>query len=308
MVYKEYRMTAASSPGWKLPFNLALLLHLVLLSSALLLPKYLQKNPIIAESYTVDLISIAEPPAAAPPSPPAAATPPPAQPPVKIQKLKEVAAKKTAPIAPVIPETVQAEPAPAISIKPLKRKIKNENAPDLQAQEDRRQKELERKREQRALEARQQQLLAEARRQQAIAEAEAKLAASEAVNALKHMLMADAAASSTRKGPQSSAQSRGTSNALADQYHATIFAHLHRFYSLPDIKPWDPDLTAVVVVVISQNGQILSQSFEKRSGDRVFDQFVSKTIQDANPMPPIPGAMKTQQYTLGLNFRPGGIN
>lgn len=306
MVYKEYRMTAAASPGWKLPFNLAVLLHLLLLSSALLLPKYLQKTPIIPESYTVDLISIAEPPTAAPSPPPAAATPPQeAQPPVKVQKLKEVEAKKIAPIAPVIPETVQTEPVQAISIKPLKRKIKNKNAPDLQAQENRRQKELE----QRAAKARQQQLLAEARRQQALAEAEAKIAASEAVNALKHMLQADAVVTSTRNGQQSSAgRPQNPSSALADQYHASIFAHLHRFWALPDIKPWDPDLTAVVVIVISQNGQIISHSFEKRSGDRVFDQFVSKTIQDANPLPPIPGALKKQQHTLGLRFKPGGIH
>lgn len=96
MVYKEYRMTAASSPGWKLPFNLAVLLHLLLLSSALLLPKYLHKNPVVPESYTVDLISINEPPVATPSSPPPAATAPPkAEPPVKIQKLKEVVAKNS---------------------------------------------------------------------------------------------------------------------------------------------------------------------------------------------------------------------
>ncbi|MBU1138179.1 MAG: TonB C-terminal domain-containing protein [Proteobacteria bacterium] len=301
-------MTAIPSTGWKLPFNLAVLLHLLLLSSAILLPKYLQKNTIIPESYTVDLISITESPAELS-SPPAAATPAPPEPPAaKIQQLKEVAAKKTAPIAPPIAETVQPEQVQAISIKPLKRKIKNKNAPDLQAQETRRQKELEQKQEQQALEARRQELLAEARRQRAVAAAEAKAAASEAVNALKHMLQTDAVASSAKTGQQSSSEpSRGTSNALADQYHANIKAHLHRFWALPDIKPWDPDLLAVVVIVISQNGQIISHSFEKRSGDRVFDQFVSKTIQDANPLPPIPGALKKQQYTLGFNFKPGGI-
>ncbi len=307
MVYKEYRMTAASPTGWKLPFNLAVLLHLLLLSSALLLPKYLQKNPIILESYTVDLISIAEP-VAAPPSPPAAAAPEPPQPAVKIQKLKEVSAKKTVPIAPPIAETVQAEPVKAISIKPLKRKIINKNAPDLHVQQAIKKRELEQKQKQRALEARQQTLLAEARRQRAVADAEAKVAASEAVNALKQMLMADDVASSTRTGQQSSRPSKNTSSALADQYHATIFAHLHRYWALPDIKPWDPDLTAIVVVVISQNGQIITHSFEKKSGDRVFDQFVSKTIQDANPLPPIPGALKKQQHTLGLRFKPGGIH
>lgn len=306
MVYKEYRMTATSSPSWKLPFNLAILLHILILSSAILLPKYLHKNRMIQDTYTVDLISIAEPPAAAP-SPPAAAppAPAPAPPAVKIAQPKEVAVKKIVPISAPISEAVKPEPVQAISIKPLKQKLKNKNIPDLLAQQAREQRELEKKREQRAL---QQQLIAEARRQQALADAEAKIAASEAVNALKQMLQADAIASSTKAGQQSSARSaRNTSNAIESQYQANIAGRLHQFWALPDIKPWDSDLTAVVIIVISQNGQIISHSFEKRSGDRVFDQFVSRTIQDANPLPPIPGALKRQQYTIGLHFKPGEI-
>jgi colicin import membrane protein len=293
MVSKEIRMTSTSSPGWKLPFNLAVLLHIILFLSALLLPKYLHKNRTIQDTYTVDLIAIAELPATATsePAPPAVKTPP----------QKEVATKKAAPITPAITKAVQIKPVPVISINPLKRKLKHKNSPDLLAQQAREQKE-----KQHAL---QQQLLAEARRQQAVADAEAKIAANEAVKALKQMLLADAAvASSIKARNQSSARSsRNTTNAMESQYQANIAGRLHQFWALPDIKAWDSDLTAVVIIVISQNGQILNHSFEKRSGDRVFDQFVTRTIQDANPLPPIPGALKRQQYTIGLHFKPGEI-
>ena len=264
----------------------------------MLLPKYIQKKTIVPEVYTVDLISISEP-LATPPSPPA-----PPQPAVTIQNLKEVAAPKTAAIAPVSPETVPSEPAQAISIKPLKRKIKNKKSPDLLAQQARKQRELE----QRALKARQQELLAEAKRQQAIADAEARAAASEAVNALKQMLLADALASSAQSRQRTnSGRSGSNANPIESQYQLHIAGRLHQFWALPDIKPWNPDLIARVVIHIAKDGKILSHSFEKRSGDRVFDKFVSRTIQDANPLPPIPGALKKNQYTVGLRFKPGEI-
>ncbi len=301
-MFTEYRVIAATSTGWKLPFNLAVLLHVFLLSSAIILPKYVHKRPILPEVYTVELISLAEPVATP------ASAPPPTQAPVKIQKLKTVEARKTAPIAPPIAETVQAAPVKAISIKPLKRKIKNKNAPDLHAQQARAKRVAEQRRQQRAMEAQRQQYLQEARRQQALAAAEAKAAASDAVNALKHSLQADAAASTAKTGQRSSARrSGGAFSALESQYYASITGHLLQYWALPDIKPWDPELTAVVVIVISKNGRIIKHSFEKRSGDRVFDQFVSRTIQEANPLPSIPAALKKQQYSIGLRFKPGEI-
>ena len=321
MAYREYAVIPSSVTGWKAPFNLAILLHILIISSAVILPKYIGKNEIIPEVYTVDLVSVTEPvlQAASPPAqtvPP----PPPSKPVVRIQKLKSLPVRKTAPIAPPIAEEAVVESVKPVSLKPLKRKKKNPDAPRVHArqQQEKKQAELKKKqlaeaaaekKQQRALEARRQQLLQEAHRQQAIAAAEAEAAAAEAVNALKHSLQASAAASSAAAGGSNSSGKTGKpSTALESQYYASIFAHLHQYWALPDIKAWDPNITATVVIVISKSGQIVSHSFEKRSGDRVFDQFVSKTIADANPLPPIPGALKKQQYKLGLRFKPGGIH
>jgi colicin import membrane protein len=308
--------------GWKTACNLAILLHILIIASAIILPKYIGKQTIIPEVYTVDLVSVTEPnlQSAPPPAANPAKPPPPPKPVVKIQKLKSVPARKTAPIAPPVAEEAVVETAKPVSLKPLKRKKKNNNAVKQHArqQQEKKQEQLKKKRlaeaaaekqRQRTLEAERQQHLQEARRQQALAAAEAKAAAAEAVNALKHSLQANAAASSAAANEnRSSRQSGKQSSVLESQYYASIFAHLHQYWALPDIKTWDPDITATVVIVISKSGQILSQSFEKRSGDRVFDQFVSKTIADANPLPPIPGALKKQQYKLGLRFKPGGIH
>lgn len=303
---------------WKLSFNLALILHVLVVASALILPKFLNKKPILPDFQTVDLVNIAEPLAEPPPSGPAAAKPKPAQaqPAPETPQPKVVEAKKTVSIAPPMAQAPQEAPVKAISIKPLKRKLKKKLPPDTRIQDQKKATAAKLKRQQQAnaikrQEIRRQLLLQEARRQKALAQAEAA-AANDAVNALKRMLQADATATSeksnqSRRSTSAPRRSSSSNSILETQYQSAIFSKLQQYWALPDIKQWNPGLTAVVVIQIAKNGQILHHSFEKRSGDRVYDQFVSRTIQEANPLPAIPGALKMQQYTIGLRFKPGRI-
>jgi len=149
--------------------------------------------------------------------------------------------------------------------------------------------------------------LQDAQRKNALAAAEEK-AASAAVKALRQMLLANAAMDATTgAGSAPVKKSSGANSVIENQFIASISGILQEHWALPDIKPWNPDLTAVVVINIAKNGRIVSHRFEKRSGDRVFDQFVSRAIQDSNPLPAIPGAMRVQQYSIGFNFKPGRI-
>lgn len=304
---KEYQIDI-SPMGWKLPFNLAVLFHILLLSSALIIPKYIHTRPKLPDFTSVDLVNIADflPPVetAAPPSPP----------PVKATAAPQtpsVETPKPAKAVPIAESPAPPTPARAISIKPLKRKLKKKLPVDNSSQEMEQKRQATERRKaiarQQALEAKSRQLQEEANRQKAIADAEAKLAASEALSALKQSLRADASSVQAKSMQPRPQRSGGSSSALEAQYFSSIFGHLHQYWSLPEIKQWDPQLTAVVVISIAQNGRIVSHKFEKRSGDRVFDQFVSRTIQEANPLPAIPRALKKQQYTLGLRFKPGKI-
>lgn len=283
--------------GWKLPFNLALLCHVLILASAIILPKYIQKKPVFPEFLTVDLVNISAP--LSPAVKEVQQSPAPAQekPKITIEKLKPVQARKTAPIAPIVVEETPAAPTKAISIKPLKRKVKKKLPIDDTA----------RKTQQQALERKRQQLLQEAHRQKALADAEAA-AANDAVKALKQMLQADAVTTSAQTTQSSPSRSGGSSsNIIETQYQSSIGGKLMEHWALPEIKPWNPDLSAHVIIHIARNGRIMSHSFEKRSGDRVFDQFVSRTIQEATPLPPIPATMRVSQYSIGLRFKPGKI-
>ena len=284
--------------GWKLSFNLAMLFHLVLLSSAIVLPKYLKTRTELPDFTTVNLVNIAEMLPTAPPAPQVA---PPVPPPPSPAPPKPAAAK-TAPILDTVSPPAETTPAKAISIKPLKRKIKKRVPPGRSTEEIEKKEALAKQQE---LERKSRELQEEARRQQALADEEAQRA-KDALAALRKSLQAEAAASSQR-APRPASGTGSTSSALEAQYFSSIFTHLHNFWALPDIKKWDPQLTATVVITIGRNGRIMHHRFEKRSGDRVFDQFVSRTIREANPLPQIPKALKKSEYSLGLRFRPGNI-
>ncbi len=289
----EYRIIPVAA-NWKFPFFIALSIHIAVLGSAVYIPGFLPKKTIIPEFLTVDLVHVTTPlPQAAPPSDLVQAE-------IKVQKLKPVLpVKKSSTVAPIADAVETPEPVKAISIKPLKRKKKKKVG------ENGKTRKKKKARDKRALEIQRQQLLAEAQRKKALAEAE-QAAANEAVQALKEMLLADAAADNTPRPPLP--RQGGSSGSLVeDQYRATIGSRFMASWSLPTSKLLNPDLQANVVINISKDGKITSHRFEKRSGDRVFDQFVSRAIQEANPLPPIPKALHMSQYSIGLRFRPGSI-
>jgi colicin import membrane protein len=315
-VFGNKRITSESI-GWKLPFNLAILFHILIISSTIIVPKFLEKKIVIPEFLTVDLVNIAAP---LPPPATETAKQEPAKPAKTVEpvvskpKPKVVKAKMTVPIAPAATEEPAPAPVKAISIKPIKRKIKKKIIPDTSAADARRarkalaRKHLAAENQRQLLERQRQQLLQEAQRTKALADAE-EAAAKDAVNALKQMYRADSAATSTAKvtRPSNSQAGGGSRNIIESQYQASIFNRLHDHWASPDIKSLNSDLTAIVIIQISKNGQIINHKFKQRSGDRVFDQFVSRAIQESNPLPAIPAAMRVQQYSIGLRFKPGKI-
>jgi len=303
-VQTDYHSPALAM-GWMLPFNFALAFHVLIIVSALTLPKYLDIKEFPIDVTSVDLINIAD--IALPPEQSyQPSVPPPGQKEnVQTDTSPPVSAKKTAPIAtPANTNEILEIPSKPISIKPLKRKIKKKIIEKASTAELRMRQLAQIK----ALETKRQLLIEEAQRQRVIADEEAKAATSEALSALKQSLRADADVTSMEPKKHKGLKNSGTAHsAVEGQYHSAIFSQLHQYWSLPTIKVWPPALSATVVITIDKDGGIVSHHFEKKSGDLVFDKFVSKTIEEANPLPPIPGALKKSEYTIGLHFKPGEI-
>ncbi len=298
---------------WKLPLNVAIGIHVMILLAAFYLPGFFKAKPKFADIYTVSLVNIAEPVAAPPSAKPQAPAPSPAK------KIQESAppppapappkAKKEAPIADIPPKIEPAPvptPAPtpqkAISLKPLKQKIikevKEQDVPPKKNDQ----------------ELKKVQKLAEALREESVLTERARIA-QEALEEERRVLtqsnkgrMTQSAESAV--GPQTNAAAPavgGSNTLLESQYNAAIANRLQQFWSIPENLQKDPNVTSIVVITIKIDGDIANMVFESKSGDPLFDQYVSKTIEKANPLPPIPPALKKLRYEVGVRFKPGSI-
>lgn len=288
------------SNDWKIPLNMAIGVHVLILLGGLYLPGIFKAKPKFADIYTVSIINIAEPAASSSEQEPQAQqeSPPP-------RTFEAVKAKSIAPIAESQPAATPA-PQKAISLKPLKKKKVNVVA---KPEDDSRMKDLERKRRQK---------LAQALREEELLAEKARLA-KEALEAERQLLnkSQQGAASTAAKSKSSTigkststaraGNSAGGSNLIENQYHASILNRLQEYWALPEYLQHDTSLKAVVVITISRDGRIANMMFEQKADNRVFNQFVNKTIEAASPLPPIPPAMNKQRYELGLVFKPGSI-
>jgi len=90
-------------------------------------------------------------------------------------------------------------------------------------------------------------------------------------------------------------------------YFSSIFEYLIGYWKKNDFTELDPMLRANVVVQITKNGEIASQTFEKRSTSETFNTLISKTLDKASPVPAIPDNLQENTYKLGLRFKPGNI-
>ncbi len=65
-------------------------------------------------------------------------------------------------------------------------------------------------------------------------------------------------------------------------------------------------LEAIVVIKIDRQGKIVKKTFEKHSGNPLFDQSVSEAIDKASPLPPLPPDYTQPYHEIGIRFRWAG--
>lgn len=297
-MFQEIKVTLIDSNEWKLPFNFAIGLHLLLILSTIYGPEILRKKPLFPDIYTIDLINISDTQVKTP-VPIKVAKPASAVQPEKVEEVKVEPPKAVT--IPEPPDAIKAVPVitKPISIKPLKRKKIKQRVTKPAVQPKKNLEKIHRKH------------LNEVKESERLAQEAAKLAAMEAVSHLKQMLQEsntyDSSNQPDPEKPTGSAQVRTNSNVIESQHFASIINKLQPFWSLPEYKVWDPELVAIIVIQVEKNGIISKQFFEQKSGDRLFDQFVLKTLQEGSPLPPIPAALQKDRLEIGLRFRPGGI-
>ncbi len=96
-------------------------------------------------------------------------------------------------------------------------------------------------------------------------------------------------------------------DAATREYLARLTQHIQSYWSLPNLPTWDENLRAIIVITVTRDGTVQGSTFEEQAENTYFNQLVRKTIEDAQPMPSFPPALRQNEMEIGLRFRPGEV-
>ena len=85
-------------------------------------------------------------------------------------------------------------------------------------------------------------------------------------------------------------------------YYAAIWARIKNQWILPQSILPRENIEAVVHAKILRNGAVTELSFEKRSGNRYFDESAMRAVRKASPFPPLPEWARGGNIEIGIRF------
>ncbi len=85
-------------------------------------------------------------------------------------------------------------------------------------------------------------------------------------------------------------------------YYSLIWSKVRQEWVLPEGILHDDNLVAIIDAKILRNGKVDDVGFEKRSGNRYFDESAIKAIRKASPFPPLPEWIKDNYIEVGVRF------
>jgi TonB family protein len=110
-----------------------------------------------------------------------------------------------------------------------------------------------------------------------------------------------AASGPTAKTERPSGQSDVTGN--MDPYYTEIWAKIRGHWAMPaGILP-KRQIETVINARILRNGAVVDVGFERRSGNRYFDESAERAVKKASPLPPLPPWVRGESIEIGIRFR-----
>lgn len=109
-------------------------------------------------------------------------------------------------------------------------------------------------------------------------------------------------ASATKDSRPSTSRGHSEMNMKMKVYYSVIWSMIKEKWALPEGILSDNDLETVIGAKIFKNGSVVELNFEKRSGNRYFDESAIKAVKKAAPFPPLPEWMNEKYIDLGIRF------
>jgi colicin import membrane protein len=87
-------------------------------------------------------------------------------------------------------------------------------------------------------------------------------------------------------------------------YYAEVWSIIRREWSLDTTRLKGQHLEAIIILVVSRDGKILSYRFEKKSGNSLLDESAERAVRKVDSLPPFPKIYSPPQEEIGIRFRP----
>lgn len=91
-------------------------------------------------------------------------------------------------------------------------------------------------------------------------------------------------------------------NAQIREYISVVWSKVKQNWTMPHSLTLDKNITAIIEVRISRSGALERMAFEKRSGNRYFDESALRAVKKADPFPPLPYWVRENSIDIGIRF------
>jgi colicin import membrane protein len=104
--------------------------------------------------------------------------------------------------------------------------------------------------------------------------------------------------------PSSSSGKQGDAelNAKMKNYYTLIWSRIKGLWTLPQGIVPQENIYAVIHAQILRDGTVVGVGFERRSGNRYFDESALRTVKKASPFPPLPDGFREGNIEVGIRF------
>lgn len=96
--------------------------------------------------------------------------------------------------------------------------------------------------------------------------------------------------------------SAGEIHSEINAYIQTVWLKVKQNWSVPPSLMTDDNIMAVIDIRIDRSGALEKVAFEKRSGNRFFDESALRAVKKAQPFAPLPPWVRENAIEIGIRF------
>jgi colicin import membrane protein len=129
-----------------------------------------------------------------------------------------------------------------------------------------------------------------------------KLNIEKAISAIRQKENAGSQTNKTASASGRSNMSDTEVNAQANEYIEAVWSKVKQNWTIPQSLLPEKNITTIVEVKIARSGALQYANFEKRSGNRYFDDSALRAVKKSSPFPPLPYWVRDNSIEIGIRF------